>query len=137
MVSLALLNNLCLFSFVNIQPKNTSIGSKNALPKLCIAIFLMSGAFPAKSVVLILSSFLPIDCPVVDSKYVQYAKKSRLCIANLRAVKIPPVLRPSTNGEKEVGADGGSVGEVLRNLVSEHPATQAQLFGENGDLNRY
>ena len=55
----------------------------------------------------------------------------------MATVKIPPVLRPSTNGEKEVGADGGSVGEVLRNLVSAHPATQAQLFGENGDLNRY
>src|SRR5215216_6417305 len=70
-VSLALLNSLCLFSFVNIQPKNTSIGSKKALPKLCIAIFLLLGKFPAKSVVFILSSFFPIDWPVVDSKYSQ------------------------------------------------------------------
>jgi sulfur-carrier protein len=52
-------------------------------------------------------------------------------------VKIPPVLRSSTGGEKEVSADGSNVGEVLRALVSEHPSTQDQLFGEGGELNRY
>jgi molybdopterin converting factor small subunit len=55
----------------------------------------------------------------------------------MATVKIPPVLRPSTNGEREVSADGGNVGEVLRALVGLHPATQTQLFGETGDLNRY
>lgn len=55
----------------------------------------------------------------------------------MATVKIPPVLRPSTNGEKEVSADGGNVGEVLRALVDQHPATQTQLFGEAGTLNRY
>jgi molybdopterin converting factor small subunit len=55
----------------------------------------------------------------------------------MATVKIPPVLRPSTNGEKEVSADGGNVGEVLQALVAVHPATQTQLFGEGGDLNRY
>jgi molybdopterin converting factor small subunit len=52
-------------------------------------------------------------------------------------VKIPPVLRPSTAGEKEVAAAGGNVGEVLRSLAESHPATQGQLFGEGGELNRY
>jgi sulfur-carrier protein len=52
-------------------------------------------------------------------------------------IKIPPVLRPSTSGEREVSADGGNVGEVLRALASQHPATQGQLFGEDGSLNRY
>ncbi len=52
-------------------------------------------------------------------------------------IKIPPVLRPSTGGEKEVSADGGNVGEVLRALAGQHPATQGQLFGEDGSLNRY
>jgi len=52
-------------------------------------------------------------------------------------VKIPPVLRASVNGLKEVEADGGNVGEVLRSLASQHPATESQLFSENGDLNRY
>ena len=33
--------------------------------------------------------------------------------------------------------DGASVGEILRMLAEEHPATQDQLFGSDGDLNRY
>jgi molybdopterin converting factor small subunit len=52
-------------------------------------------------------------------------------------IKIPPVLRNSTGGEKEVAADGGNVGEVLRALASQHPDTERQLFGADGALNRY
>ena len=52
-------------------------------------------------------------------------------------VKIPPVLRSSTGGEKEVSADGGTVGEVLRALAEQHPATESQLFSGDGQLNRY
>jgi len=55
----------------------------------------------------------------------------------MATVRIPPVLRPSTGGAKEVGADGTNVGEVLRSLAEEHPATQGQLFGAGGELNRY
>jgi MoaD family protein len=52
-------------------------------------------------------------------------------------VKIPPVLRSSTGGAKEVEAGGQNVGDVLRSLASEHPDTKRQLFGEDGTLNRY
>jgi sulfur-carrier protein len=52
-------------------------------------------------------------------------------------IKIPPVLRGSVGGEKEVEASGGNVGEVLRALASQHPATESQLFSEDGELNRY
>jgi MoaD family protein len=52
-------------------------------------------------------------------------------------VKIPPVLRSSTGGEKEIQVDGGTVGDVLRALTAKHPATQSQLFSEQGELNRY
>jgi sulfur-carrier protein len=52
-------------------------------------------------------------------------------------VKIPPVLRSSTGGAKEVEADGANVGEVLRALAGQHPATESQLFSEEGELNRY
>ena len=52
-------------------------------------------------------------------------------------IKIPPVLRPSVGGEKEVTAAGGDVGAVLRSLAEQHPDTQAQLFGPDGSLNRY
>ena len=55
----------------------------------------------------------------------------------MATIKIPPVLRPSTNGEKEVSATGGDVGAVLSALADQHPSTKSQLFGEGGDLNRY
>ena len=55
----------------------------------------------------------------------------------MATVKIPPVLRPSVGGEKEVSASGSSVGEVLGSLAEQHPATQSQLFGQDGSLNRY
>jgi MoaD family protein len=55
----------------------------------------------------------------------------------MATVKIPPVLRASVGGEKEVEAAGGSVGEVLRALVQEHPGTSSQLFADGGELNRY
>ena len=52
-------------------------------------------------------------------------------------IKIPPVLRGSVGGEKEVDASGENVGEVLRALASKHPATESQLFSQDGELNRY
>ena len=55
----------------------------------------------------------------------------------MSTIKIPPVLRGSVGGEKEVEASGGNVGEVLRALASQHPATESQLFSEDGELNRY
>jgi sulfur-carrier protein len=55
----------------------------------------------------------------------------------MATVKIPPVLRPSVGGEKTVDASGSNVGEVLRDLAGKHPATEGQLFGDEGQLNRY
>ena len=55
----------------------------------------------------------------------------------MATVRIPPVLRPKTGGRPEVEASGGNVGEVLRSLTGEFPDTQEQLFGEDGELNRY
>ena len=55
----------------------------------------------------------------------------------MATVKIPPVLRQSVGGAKEVGAGGASVGEVLRAVADEHPDTSGQLFAGDGGLNRY
>jgi sulfur-carrier protein len=55
----------------------------------------------------------------------------------MSVIKIPPVLRPSTGGVKEVSADGGNVKEILQVLATEHPATESQLFNGQGELNRY
>jgi molybdopterin converting factor small subunit len=52
-------------------------------------------------------------------------------------VKIPVVLRQSVGGAKEVSADGGDVGTVLRSLADQHPDLRSQLFGADGSLNRY
>jgi len=55
----------------------------------------------------------------------------------MATIKIPPVLRSSVGGEKEVSAEGADVGTVLRALADAHPQTESQLFGADGDLNRY
>ena len=55
----------------------------------------------------------------------------------MSVVKIPPVLRSYTGGEKEVDAEGANVGDVLRSVATQHPDTQSQLFAETGELNRY
>ena len=55
----------------------------------------------------------------------------------MSTVKIPPVLRPSTGGAKEIDAQGSTVGEVLGGLAEQHPATRGQIFSEDGELNRY
>ena len=55
----------------------------------------------------------------------------------MATIRIPPVLRPSVGGEREIQADGDSVGEILRAVAETHPDTQAQLFAPDGELNRY
>jgi molybdopterin synthase sulfur carrier subunit len=55
----------------------------------------------------------------------------------MATVKIPPVLRASVGGEKQVSAEGANVGEVLGALAAAHPDTQSQLFSAEGELNRY
>jgi molybdopterin converting factor small subunit len=55
----------------------------------------------------------------------------------MATIRIPPVLRPSVGGEKELTAGGASVGEVLQSVVQSHPQTESQLFAPDGGLNRY
>jgi sulfur-carrier protein len=55
----------------------------------------------------------------------------------MATIKIPPVLRASVGGERELSTAGENVGAVLRGLADEHPATASQLFSEDGELNRY
>jgi molybdopterin synthase sulfur carrier subunit len=52
-------------------------------------------------------------------------------------VRIPPVLRPAVGGEKELSAEGSSVGEILRSVAASHRDTESQLFSADGGLNRY
>jgi molybdopterin synthase sulfur carrier subunit len=55
----------------------------------------------------------------------------------MATIRIPPVLRPSVGGERQLNAEGASVGEILRSVAETHPATETQLFSSDGALNRY
>jgi molybdopterin synthase sulfur carrier subunit len=47
-------------------------------------------------------------------------------------VRIPPTLREQTGGERQVLAEGGTVGELLDDLMSRFPALRAQLLEDDG-----
>jgi molybdopterin converting factor small subunit len=55
----------------------------------------------------------------------------------MSTVRIPPVLRAATGGLKIVEIAGTTVVEVLTTLVATHPGLGGQLFGADGDLNRF
>ena len=55
----------------------------------------------------------------------------------MSTVRIPPTLRTATSGQKLVSVSGGTVREVIAGLVEAHPALEAQLIGQDGDLNRF
>ena len=55
----------------------------------------------------------------------------------MATIRIPPVLRASVGGEREIQADGANVGEILNAIADAHPDTQSQLFAADGQLNRY
>jgi sulfur-carrier protein len=55
----------------------------------------------------------------------------------MATVRIPPVLRPAVGGDKELSAEGSSVGEILNVLAERHQDTHSQLFSSDGGLNRY
>ena len=46
-------------------------------------------------------------------------------------VRIPPTLRTETEGAREVEAKGGTVGELLDDLMSRFPALRGQLLAED------
>jgi len=52
-------------------------------------------------------------------------------------VRIPPVLRSSVGGAKQVVMTGATVGELLAGLVAAHPGLRDQLFTPDGELNRF
>ncbi|MGD0894510.1 MAG: ubiquitin-like small modifier protein 1 [Acidimicrobiales bacterium] len=52
-------------------------------------------------------------------------------------VRLPTLLRPATGGRAKVSADGATVGEVLRSVISEHPALGAQVMTEDGELHHF
>jgi molybdopterin converting factor small subunit len=52
-------------------------------------------------------------------------------------VRLPTLLRPATGGKAKVTAEGTTVGEVLRSVISEHPALGVQVMTKDGELHRF
>ncbi len=55
----------------------------------------------------------------------------------MSVVRIPPVLRSSAGGAKQVQVPGSTVGEVLEDLIRSFPALGPQLLTPDGELNRF
>jgi sulfur-carrier protein len=54
----------------------------------------------------------------------------------MSSVRIPPVLRDATGGERTVSAGGSTVSEVLGDLFVHFPALRERVT-ENGELSRF
>ena len=55
----------------------------------------------------------------------------------MSTVRIPPVLRAQAGGAKTLDLAGATVGAILEALVAAHPGLRAQLFTDEGALNRF
>ena len=55
----------------------------------------------------------------------------------MSVIRIPPVLRQATGGEREIEVGGTTVGEVLDALYAEHPAVRTQLQSQDGELHKF
>ncbi len=55
----------------------------------------------------------------------------------MSTVRIPPVLRQATGGEREIEVDGSTVSEVLDALYAKHPGVREQLQTSEGELHRF
>ena len=54
----------------------------------------------------------------------------------MSSVRIPPVLRESTNGQRTVSASGGTVAQVLDDLFGQYPALRARVTA-HGELSKF
>ena len=52
-------------------------------------------------------------------------------------VRLPTVLRQHAGGQASVQANGGTVGEVLEDLVRQFPAMRGQVITEDGTLHKF
>jgi molybdopterin synthase sulfur carrier subunit len=53
------------------------------------------------------------------------------------AVRLPPVLRQHAGDAKQVEASGATLGEVVTELVTQHPGLRDQLLTADGGLHRF
>ena len=53
------------------------------------------------------------------------------------SVRLPTVLRPAANGQSAVDAEGASVGDVVKSLISEYPGLEENLVDEVGSIRKF
>ncbi len=52
-------------------------------------------------------------------------------------IRIPPVLRQATGGEREIQVSGSTVSEVLDALYEKHPEVRKRLQSDDGELHKF
>ncbi|MFJ3926338.1 MoaD/ThiS family protein [Streptomyces sp. NPDC090022] len=52
-------------------------------------------------------------------------------------VRIPNILRPYTDDQAQVPAQGSTVAEVIANLEQNHPGIATRILNEDGVMRRY
>lgn len=50
---------------------------------------------------------------------------------------MPPVLRPSVGGARQVEASGATLGALLDDLFARYPAVREQIITPEGELSRF
>jgi molybdopterin converting factor small subunit len=55
----------------------------------------------------------------------------------MTAVRLPPVLRQYAGDAKQVEASGSTLGQVVGQVVTDHPALRDQLLTSDGELHRF
>jgi sulfur-carrier protein len=55
----------------------------------------------------------------------------------MSTVRMPPILRQSVGGAREVDADGATVRELLDDLTTRFPSIRSHLLDDGGELNRF
>ena len=53
------------------------------------------------------------------------------------SVRIPPILRETTGGERAVESNGPTVAAVLDEINQRHPGFRDRLFADDGELRRF
>jgi sulfur-carrier protein len=53
------------------------------------------------------------------------------------SVRLPTVLRPQANGQSLVQQRGGTVGEVVTELVAAYPGLRANLLDDAGNVRKF
>jgi molybdopterin synthase sulfur carrier subunit len=55
----------------------------------------------------------------------------------MSTVRIPPVLRPSVGGARQVEASGDTLVALLDDLFARYPGVRQQVLGTEGSLSRF